>query len=214
MMKRIIELSENDYKALKEDGVQNHLALADTIIACSMPYKERPEVDLISREALKKELNSRVFQDDYATTLLLSSFNSMIDDAPPVESATKSQPRPLSDLINRSELKKEFEKVYPLSTNEMGGVVNKRIYDIIDNAPAIDISGNEYFPYRTAYFNGVADGIATAVPQGNWIQAKDENGIEIYRKNICSHCKEVSVEKYPFCPNCGAKMKDNRGGEV
>ena len=42
-MKLIVELSENDYKALKEDGVQNHLALADTIIACSVPYEERPQ---------------------------------------------------------------------------------------------------------------------------------------------------------------------------
>lgn len=40
-MKLIIELSENDYKALKEDGVQNHLALADTIIAHSIPYEEK-----------------------------------------------------------------------------------------------------------------------------------------------------------------------------
>lgn len=40
-MKRIIELSENDYKALKEEGVQNHLALADSIIAHSVPYEER-----------------------------------------------------------------------------------------------------------------------------------------------------------------------------
>lgn len=42
-MKRIIELSENDYKALKEDGVENHLALANTVIAYSMPYEERPQ---------------------------------------------------------------------------------------------------------------------------------------------------------------------------
>ena len=42
-MKRIIELSENDYMALKEDGVQNHLALADTIIAHSVIYEERPQ---------------------------------------------------------------------------------------------------------------------------------------------------------------------------
>lgn len=39
-MKLIIELSENDYKALKEEGVQNHIALADTIIARSVPYEE------------------------------------------------------------------------------------------------------------------------------------------------------------------------------
>ena len=40
--------------------------------------------DLISREALKKELNSRVFQGDYTTTLLLSSFNDLIDNAPTI----------------------------------------------------------------------------------------------------------------------------------
>lgn len=44
--------------------------------------------DLISREALKKELNSRVFQDDYATTLLLSLFNNLIDNAPTVDTYT------------------------------------------------------------------------------------------------------------------------------
>lgn len=44
--------------------------------------------DLISREALKKELNSRVFQGDYTTTLLLSSFNDLIDNAPTVDTYT------------------------------------------------------------------------------------------------------------------------------
>ena len=46
-MKLIIELSENDYKALKEDGVQNHLALAYKVIAHSVPYEERPKGDWI-----------------------------------------------------------------------------------------------------------------------------------------------------------------------
>ena len=45
--------------------------------------------DLINRDALKKELNSRVFQGDYTTTLLLSSFNDLIDNAPTVEAFTK-----------------------------------------------------------------------------------------------------------------------------
>lgn len=30
-----------------------------------------------------------------------------------------------------------FEKVYPLATNEMGGAVNKRIYDIINSIPVV-----------------------------------------------------------------------------
>lgn len=46
--------------------------------------------------------------------------------------------RPQGDLISRSELKKAFEKIYPLATNEMGGVANKRIYEIIDNAPTVE----------------------------------------------------------------------------
>ena len=41
-------------------------------------------------------------------------------------------------LIDADELRKAFEEVYPLATNEMGGAVNKRIYDIIDNAPTIE----------------------------------------------------------------------------
>lgn len=36
-----------------------------------------------------------------------------------------------------------FEKVYPLATNEMGGVVNKRIYDIINSIPVIPESPND-----------------------------------------------------------------------
>ena len=46
--------------------------------------------------------------------------------------------KPIGDLISRSELKRAFEKVYPLATNEMGGVVNKQIYEIINNAPTVE----------------------------------------------------------------------------
>lgn len=42
-MKLIIDIDESDYMALKEDGVQNHLALADTVIANGIPYEERPQ---------------------------------------------------------------------------------------------------------------------------------------------------------------------------
>lgn len=48
------------------------------------------------------------------------------------------------DLISREALKKAFEEVYPLTTNELGGVVNKRIYEIIDNAPTIEMSYDLY----------------------------------------------------------------------
>lgn len=124
---------------------------------------------------------------------------------------------PKGNLINRDALKHRFAQItYIRFTADMGQggfemFSEEEIEKIINEAPVVDISGNEYFPYRTAYFNGVADGRATAIPQGEWVQAKDEDGIEIYRKNLCSICNEASVEKYPFCPNCGADM---RGGAV
>lgn len=38
-------------------------------------------------------------------------------------------------------------------------------------------SGNEYFPGRRAYFNGVKDGRATALPQGEWVMFKDVQSV-------------------------------------
>lgn len=43
-----------------------------------------------------------------------------------------------NDLISREALKKAFEKAYPLYTNEIGIIINKPIYDIIDNAPTVE----------------------------------------------------------------------------
>jgi hypothetical protein len=40
--------------------------------------------------------------------------------------------------------------------------------EIIDNAPAVDVSGDEYFPYRTAFFNGVE-----AAKRGEWIPVSE-----------------------------------------
>ncbi len=57
-----------------------------------------------------------------------------------------------NDLISREALKKAFEKVYPLSVNEMGGVVNKQIYDIINNAPTVSDRYDE--GYADGYFDG------------------------------------------------------------
>ncbi len=54
-MNRIIELSDNDYKALKEEGVQNHIALADSIIARSMPYEPQKEIVPVCKVTFDKE---------------------------------------------------------------------------------------------------------------------------------------------------------------
>ena len=63
-MKYIIELPEYDYKALKEEGVENHLALANILIAHSIPVSN--EGDLISRSDLKQTINKIVDENNIA----------------------------------------------------------------------------------------------------------------------------------------------------
>ena len=97
-MKRIVELSENDYKALKEDGVHNHLALADEIIAHSEPYEEKPQGDLISRSDIKDHISEllifyigeftkcpKCLYDEASGADLANAILNAIDNAPTVE---------------------------------------------------------------------------------------------------------------------------------
>lgn len=62
--------------------------------------------DLISREALKKELNSRPFPQDYSTTLLLGVFNELIVNAQVVFE------RPQGVWIETSDFDEFYGKVY------------------------------------------------------------------------------------------------------
>ena len=90
-----------------------------------------------------------------------------------------------NDLISREDLKAAFEKVYPLATNEMGGVVNKRIYEIINNAPTVS--------ERT---------------QGEW---KFNVKWQDYECPFCNEWVRPNIGGLPnFCPNCGAKMKGGK----
>ena len=50
-VKLIIEIGEGDYEAIKNDGVQSHIALADEIIANGTPITEG---DMISRSELQE----------------------------------------------------------------------------------------------------------------------------------------------------------------
>lgn len=81
-MKLIVEVDEELYNAVKgcDYDFENESL---TAIANGTPYN--PTGDSINREALKKELNSRPFPQDYSTTLLLGVFNELIDNAPTVE---------------------------------------------------------------------------------------------------------------------------------
>ena len=116
-----------------------------------------------------------------------------------------------NDLISREDLKKALELEYNdalgLCSNEVLATINL-IIKLVDNAQAVDISGDEYFPGRRAYFNGYADGLATARPKGKWA-CKTKSTFPQYQSDEfeCSSCKYVSTQKFNFCPNCGADMK-------
>lgn len=90
-----------------------------------------------------------------------------------------------NDLISRNDLKKEFEKIYPLALNEMGGVINKRIYDIIDSAPTVepcyqttsclDCGNYDKENHNCPRFCEVIRNLVNEVkerPQGEWIPVK------------------------------------------
>lgn len=112
-----------------------------------------------------------------------------------------------NDLISREALKKaleltDYNDIYDLTRTEQ----------LIDNAPTVDISGSGFFPYRTAFFNGVRAGQATARTQGEWIRTGSlGNGNARYE---CSNCHRGDVQaesqEVPYCWHCGAKMQ--KGG--
>ena len=129
----------------------------------------------------------------------------------------KPKAKPISDLINREALKEVINDLFRSGEYDCNSVLKA-----IDNATAVDISGSEYFPYRTAYFNGVRDGRATARPQGEWIKVKEERmsvdmSGEIVTQYKCSKCGRVIAtfpsklaDYYPFCQRCGSDMR--KGG--
>lgn len=108
--------------------------------------------------------------------------------------------RSQGDLISREALKKAFEKVYPLATNEMGGVVNKQIYELIDNAQAVETYTSEDI---VKYVSATEDLVRKKLerPKGKW----ELHGM-IYYCSECGHdCGESGDN---FCGNCGADMRE------
>lgn len=125
------------------------------------------------------------------------------------------------DLISRSALKKAFEEVYPLAINDMGGVANKRIYDLIDRAPAVDTYTIE--DIQEVQENSLILGAKLAQrPEGKWIRHDPDETNTAVPMMECSCCHKTKPQyMYPalfysinqYCNWCGAKMiQGDEGG--
>ena len=120
--------------------------------------------------------------------------------------------------IDADALKKEFEKIYPLATNEMGGVVNKQIYDIIDNAPTVSFMISPDYVTELQNLNKelIKQLEEVEQPTGEWARHDMwRNGAYIggfYHINC--PCEDGYYAKWRtnFCPNCGLPMK--KGSEM
>lgn len=126
---------------------------------------------------------------------------------------------PSGDCISREALRKAFEAVYPLATNEMGGVVNKRIYDIIDNAqavPQVTVFTETADETAVADLKAELQNVIETRPQGEWYYGEDECGQDGW---FCSECnffvpwyyqyyeKDINfIREYKACPHCLAEM--------
>lgn len=103
-----------------------------------------------------------------------------------------------NDLISRSALIAEFERIY---TEHYKCTVYQFIHDIfkamfrrLKNAPAVD---------------------AVEVVHGEWI-IPTKIGHRLFNIPHCSACDGVPCgvdENTNFCPNCGAKMRERKGDE-
>ena len=112
------------------------------------------------------------------------------------------------DLISREALKEAFEEVYPLATNEMGGVVNQKIYEIINNVPPVECPQFNIF-CENADEQAIADMRAELKrvlneirPEGEWIDDSPTS----WKCSCCGY----GVNRWnntPYCPNCGIKMQ-------
>ena len=130
-MKYLIELNEQDYNfAVNGDRDAMDISTKTRIlnsIKRGRPYEEITG-DLISRSALKAELNSRPFPQDYSTTLLLGTFNEIIDNAQSVE-------RPNGDLISRKDLIDHWK--HRIVTN-CSYITSGEILHSIEKAPPVE----------------------------------------------------------------------------
>lgn len=102
------------------------------------------------------------------------------------------------DLISRSALIKTFEDAKLGEDSFVETVLAAGVYTTIENAPAID---------------------AVPVVHGRWVKAHGMMPPEYQHRKRCSMCGGWALQDYfgrermsHYCPNCGAKMDGDRGG--
>ena len=101
-----------------------------------------------------------------------------------------------------------FEKVYPLATNEMGGVVNKRIYDIINSIPIVP----ESCPNCTATtaLGSQGDLISRAALQAELDDYIDDSLLEI--SDVKELIDNAPAVKFSLLPADGSKEESYMRG--
>lgn len=94
----------------------------------------------------------------------------------------------MDDLISRQEaidkLSRTGDEILP------GGILRGTVYRILENLPSAQ-------PKRKKR------------KKGKWMKAYadiDVMGIRPFMR-YCSECKEVTLQAYNYCPNCGAMME-------
>ena len=94
--------------------------------------------------------------------------------------------KPQGDLISRSALKKAISEKLGIYID--GTFNNRLLFDIIDNAPTVEI------------------------PKGGWILVGHDDTVNFYKCSICGYEEHDNFTKhYYFCPHCGADMRgDNK----
>lgn len=114
---------------------------------------------------------------------------------------------PTGDCISREALKEKIDKK-ALDLANGGMIFVKSINHIIDNAPPVPLPD-----FKAGYKQAILDGKTNfSRPQGEWI-FKTKSTFPQYQPDEfeCSSCKQVSTQKYNFCPYCGADMRGCKG---
>lgn len=167
--------------------------------------------DLISREALKDEMN-RPFWEKWEWEFICKS----IDNAPTVETSRPHEESSQGEIkcpvnLNSFILEYPFENTFAGESCEMA-----KAY------------GDCYHCFASAIAKRDRAIRENAQPQGEWMW--DEEWVESTTEHpaecswsgwICSNCRQFPDEgdwdepdtppKFNFCPNCGARMQDMRG---